>query len=642
VTMEDLRGVKEGAGENPDISEGTTLAANLVTLTAKVTDNDLDTASKTIDLGPQITIHDDGPTITAIQDTIMPNLSNTQSDGTWQPVFGADGANATSPISVALATGTINGITYTLTDAPDVVVGQDLKQVVVNNGVSSYTFYEYTTYDPTTHSAEVFAFTNSTATTPFFELNVKIDGTYTFHLDTNTLTSSTTTTFDALNGIPNGNGGYVHVDSTGAGSYVGNANAVAVAPTSAFPLIIDGFDSGNTDPAGGNRIFKNNNGMGVNSGNLDTNETITFNFFSQQSHVDVSIGKGGNDTTEHFQVKLYDNTHALLATEDITQADGTVLTIDAAHWTGTGVNAFQNFYEADVTNIASVAGDDTKVVLLSVTFNQNTTTTVGSTAFNFVLNATDADGDTATSSPDLLNVSLLGTGTNLTGTNTTPEVIVASSANDIITGGTGLGDTVDYHNSTSGVIVNLTAETDAVAAVVGGGATGDTIKGIENVIGSSFSDTLTAHPSGSILDGGTNSTGGSGIDTLTGGAGNDVLIASRLGVDSLTGNGGSDTFVLHGDGAASVTINDLGPTDQIVVDVANLNLTINTAQLASFTSAPTGANDQTHDSTFAANQFFFNTTTDHLYYSADHTAANAVDLAHISTGLPAAGAVHVA
>ncbi|MGY4291883.1 Ca2+-binding RTX toxin-like protein [Bradyrhizobium sp. LM2.7] len=578
--------------------------------------------------------YDDGPTIAAIQDAIMPNLSSTQADGTWQPVFGADGANATSPISVALATGTINGITYTLTDAPDVVMGQDLKQVVVNNGTSSYTFYEYTTYDPATHTGEVFAFTNANADTSFFELKVNIDGTYTFHLDTNTLTSTTTTTFDAVNGIPNGNGGFVEVSAAGVGSYVGGQNTASVAPSSAFPLIIDGF-TGNTDPNTGNRIFKNANGMGVNDGNLDVTDTITFTFLSQQSHVAVNIGKGNNDTSEHFQVKLYDNFHHLLATEDISQPDGTVLNIDAAHWTGTGSNAFQNFYEADVTNIASAAGDDPKVVLLSLTYNQTTTTTVANTAFNFALSVTDGDGDTYTS-PDNLNVSLLGTGANLTGT-TTPEVIVASSANDVITGGTGLGDTVDYHNSSTGVTVNLTAETDAIAAAVGGGATGDTIKGVENIIGSEFADTLTAIPGGSIL------VGGGGNDTLNGGIGNDTLVGG-IGDDNLTGNGGNDTFVLNSTAAANGhdIISDFNAGDSLVVDVANLNLTIDTALAVTFNSGTTGAGDQTHDSAFAGTNFFFNTTTNELYYSADNTAAHAVDLAHISTGIPAANAVHVA
>jgi Ca2+-binding RTX toxin-like protein len=381
---------------------------------------------------------------------------------------------------------------------------------------------------------------------------------------------------------------------------------------------------------------------------METGETIFFEFGAQQSAFSLIVGKA-TTTNEHFLVTLYDNTHKVIGTENVVLTDGSPLVVDAAHWGvgGTTTAPFGNFYEVDIKNVATGGAEDSSIVITGFKYNQQVV--IGDTALNFHLAVTDGDRDTFTST-DNLTVSLFGTHTDtgyqLTGTNTTSEVLVASAGPDTLIGGTGPGDTVDYSQAASGVTVDLTLETDTVAAGVGvsGGSFGDTIKGIENVIGSSFADTLTAHPSGSILDGGANSTGGSGIDTLIGGAGNDVLIASRLGVDSLTSNGGNDTFVLHGDGAASVTINDfnLSGTDSIVVDVANLNLTINTAQLASYTSAPTGANDQTHDSTFAANQFFFNTTTDHLYYSADHTAANAVDLAHISTGLPATGAIHVA
>jgi Ca2+-binding RTX toxin-like protein len=70
------------------------------------------------------------------------------------------------------------------------------------------------------------------------------------------------------------------------------------------------------------------------------------------------------------------------------------------------------------------------------------------------------------------------------------------------------------------VTVDLTLETDSVAAAVGGGATGDVIKGIENIIGSAFADTLT---------------GGPGSNTLTGGAGADHFVynATNEGLDHI-------------------------------------------------------------------------------------------------------------
>jgi Ca2+-binding RTX toxin-like protein len=136
--------------------------------------------------------------------------------------------------------------------------------------------------------------------------------------------------------------------------------------------------------------------------------------------------------------------------------------------------------------------------------------------------------------------------------------------------------------------------------------------------------------------------GTSGADNLVGTSGNDVLIGGP-GNDTLTGNGGNDIFVLNSTAAANGhdIMSDFNAGDSIVVDVANQNLTIDTAPAVAFNSGATGANDQTHDSAFTGSNFFFNTTTNELYYSADNTAAHAVDLAKISTGVPAANAVHV-
>src|SRR4029077_11681478 len=58
VTLTDLRGVHEGSGgETPDASEGISLASGLVSVTATVTDNNNNTATASIDVGHQLTIH---------------------------------------------------------------------------------------------------------------------------------------------------------------------------------------------------------------------------------------------------------------------------------------------------------------------------------------------------------------------------------------------------------------------------------------------------------------------------------------------------------------------------------------------------------------------------------------------------------
>ena len=62
-----------------DPDDSTTLAAaNLVTLTATITDNDGDDASATHDIGQSLNFEDDGPTITA--DGVVPELTVDETD----------------------------------------------------------------------------------------------------------------------------------------------------------------------------------------------------------------------------------------------------------------------------------------------------------------------------------------------------------------------------------------------------------------------------------------------------------------------------------------------------------------------------------------------------------------------------------
>ena len=62
ITLTDLRSVNQGVGEPGDISEGTHLPAGLVSLTATVTDINNASASAAVDVGPSLTLLDDGPT----------------------------------------------------------------------------------------------------------------------------------------------------------------------------------------------------------------------------------------------------------------------------------------------------------------------------------------------------------------------------------------------------------------------------------------------------------------------------------------------------------------------------------------------------------------------------------------------------
>jgi Ca2+-binding RTX toxin-like protein len=152
----------------------------------------------------------------------------------------------------------------------------------------------------------------------------------------------------------------------------------------------------------------------------------------------------------------------------------------------------------------------------------------------------------------------------------------------------------------------------------GGTAAGDTYSSIEGVLGGTGVDTLIGDNNANFLDGG---------------AGNDTL----------TGNGGADTFVLKVSGGGHDNITDFSTlADQIFVNTGD-GLSIDTA------FAVDAANFHTGDENVAATwnggtgkEFVFNSGTGELWYSANGTGGDKVDLAHVSTGLPlTATNVHV-
>ncbi|WP_456732059.1 T1SS-143 repeat domain-containing protein [Bradyrhizobium sp. USDA 3364] len=135
-----------------------------------------------------------------------------------------------------------------------------------------------------------------------------------------------------------------------------------------------------------------------------------------------------------------------------------------------------------------------------------------------------------------------------------------------------------------------------------------------------------------------------GSTTLMGTAGNDVLIAGKTSA-TLTGNGGDDKFVLN---YSHDIITDFNSGDLLLLDVAGLNLPLgasNTVTAAQFTSS--AATNGTENSASAwnesgsTNKFFFNNNTHELWYSANGTGSDKVDLAHLSTGVPAAANIHI-
>jgi hypothetical protein len=478
-----------------------------VTLTQTITDGDGSTASASLDLGAKLSITDDTPIISSIQNAIMAGVNNTDVQGTWQPTFGADGPSSSAAIGIAVPSGTINGTTYAVTDTHTTnAAGDEVFQVAVT-GSSNYTFYEYTHYTAGTQSAEMYAYSTladadgvlGNTNNEFFTLTMASSGTYDFHLTSTTALESVVTTNFASGGN-SGEGIYAELANGGV-TYVKSASTIPSTVPAGFDAIIDGWNA--TDPTApdplNHTVHADHLGFGLDNGNFQTNQVINFMFAQSEAAVDIGIGKGGNAATEHFLVTLLEN-GTVIATENITLPDSQTVLIDSADWAqnvnGQTVNShtgtFGTFNQLEIENVASAASDDTKLNITTVTFNEQTI--VGSTTLNFTPTITDGDGSVATGSNFSVNLNATANsngGYTLTG-GTGNDVILSSSHVDTMTGGSG-SNTYEFNNpldgggqgsgvtiSTSNTdqITNFHPATDSIevsAAGFGGGLTFDEI-----------------------------------------------------------------------------------------------------------------------------------------------------------------------
>ena len=155
-----------------------------------------------------------------------------------------------------------------------------------------------------------------------------------------------------------------------------------------------------------------------------------------------------------------------------------------------------------------------------------------------------------------------------------------------------------------------------------------------NILGSAHSDTLNGDGNANILY------GAAGIDTLNGKGGDDTLIGNADG-DTLNGGAGNDKFVLQLNSGSHDTIGDfLSGVDQILVDNGS-GLIVGTAATVDLANFHTG--DETVAATWnggTGKEFVFNTASHELWYSANGTGTDKIDLAHISTGVPVATDIH--
>ena len=464
VTMTELRGVHEGVGETPDSSEGVILAANLVSLTATVTDGDGDKASASIDLGPQITIHDDGPTLGLFTAAVIPNEVGSV-NGTFVFAAGADGLahfNITGPV--------IAGITYS---APTILADGTTTLHALSGAIV------------------------------VFDLTIRPDGTYTYDLITPQAATTVTT---SLGGVTAG-GPQNHVEIAGG--------------TIELEAISGGGINASTQGLGiGNNLIQPLESFQVEfhtPGNIATNDLHGVNSFEVGSVTFLAVGSGSATWTAY--------NYAADGVTILSQESGTS-TIVAGQLVIDPVIQFDTLVITGATGSFRLDNISYSTIVLpsdlNLAFQVTATDHDGDISAAQTLSVHDVAAASAST------FTLTGTGLdNFIAGSTLHDTIVGGGGHDIVdyTGSVGaVSIHLDVSGNASGAPVTFSAPADG--EIGGGDATGDTLTGIAGLVGGSGDDFLFGNASDNYLAGGGGSdtlNGGAGNDLLIGGAGHDTL-----------------------------------------------------------------------------------------------------------------------
>ncbi|WGR91411.1 DUF5801 domain-containing protein [Bradyrhizobium sp. ISRA435] len=179
VTFTEYRAVTQPFGTNPDTAEGVSLTPGIVDLVATITDRDGDFQTASLDLGKQLTITDDGPTIGGFEQAFVAAQNNQVVNGTYSVNFGADGEAA---MRVAISDGAVGSTGYNLATSS---LGGGITSVHVTGNGDDYTFY-YSSHAVAGGGVELDAYltdVNGTLRNPYFTLLINPNGTYTFDVE---------------------------------------------------------------------------------------------------------------------------------------------------------------------------------------------------------------------------------------------------------------------------------------------------------------------------------------------------------------------------------------------------------------------------------------------------------------------------
>lgn len=231
----------------------------------------------------------------------------------------------------------------------------------------------------------------------------------------------------------------------------------------------------------------------------------------------------------------------------------------------------------------------------------------------------------------LLNVeNILGSSYNdhLTG-NAANNRFQSMGGNDVIDGGVGAFDLIEFTNVFAAVNVNMTDWAIQSTDMQRIGTL--TLSNIEGVSGSIYNDTLTGSSGADYLN------GYAGSDIVNGGDGDDYL-AGGSSADTLTGGAGKDTFMLGSDRGLGIqngvdTITDFNLTDDSFRLIsADFTAFIGVTGTLASNNFVAGANKTTASD--SDDYIIYNSTNGNVFYDADGSASNysSVLIADITDG----------
>jgi len=437
VTFTETRAVTQPFGTSPDGAQGASLTAGIVTLTATITDKDGDFQTASVDLGKQLTITDDGPTIGGFENAVIAAQDNQIVNGTYDVKFGADGDSA---MLVAVHNGAVGSTGYNLATSS---LGGGITSVHVTGNGDDYTFY-YSTH-AVNGGVELDAYltdTNGTLTNPYFTLLINPDGTYSFDLESIELLKQVT------------------VSGANFGASGGGTPSL-IAPDG--QLVITGAD--NSGHALDVKASSNGIAVGDTGLQMDPNEDLQLTFLQEQSQISFILTQWQGSGTAEVTFKVLDGTTdvhdfninipkpsggttniAVQETSNAALID--TFSFDSATETYT-LYVGQIFDQVQVNYDQAVAGNATFAVN-NITYNEKTT--IPSTDLLFDVSAVDGDGDSAATS---LQVNVQGS----TGATVAASLTSASiSSSGVLVGG-GNDATTSISGTTTGSVIEATGAT---------------------------------------------------------------------------------------------------------------------------------------------------------------------------------------